>query len=75
MKVILDDGTIFVIDEDLASNELIDKFVRIMKYMTFSDNVIANGLMENLYNLALENNTVQTQLKEFINEVKNELQE
>jgi len=75
MKLELNDGTTFVINEDSSSIELIDHFVRIMKYMTFSDNVIANGLIENLYNLSLENKSVQNQLKEFIDEVKDELQE
>jgi len=75
MKIELNDGTIFVIDEDSTSIEFIDKFIRIMKYMTFGDITIANGLMQNLYDLSLGNKEVQNQLKEFINEIKDEIKD
>ena len=51
MKILLDDGATFEIDEIETSTVVIDKFVRIMKYMAFADVAIANGLAQSLFEL------------------------
>ena len=67
MKIILDDGTIFEIDGDSTSTELIDKIIRIMKYMTFSDITIAKGLIQNLYDMSY--NEIKEMIKELCEEI------
>jgi len=57
------DGATFEIDEDSSSVEFIDKIVRIMRYMTYSDVVIAKGLTENLLEMSY-NNEVEKVIKE-----------
>ena len=52
MKIILDDGATFTIEEDSTSIEFFDKIIRIMKYMTFSDTTIAKGMLVNLGEMA-----------------------
>lgn len=51
MIILLDDGTKFQIDEDETSFEVMEKFSRILKYMTFSEISIAKGLVNTLLNL------------------------
>ena len=54
MKVILNDKSEFNISEDLATDELIKKFIRIMKYMDYAEVSIVKGLVQNLYEMSYD---------------------
>ena len=64
MRVELDDGTIFKVDEDLASPQFVDKICRIMSYMTYDDVVIAKGLAETLGSMCYKDD-VKKVVKEY----------
>ena len=67
MRVILNDGSEFMIDEDSSSVEIIDRIIRIMKYMTYSDVTIAKGLAENLLEMT-SNSEVEKMVSEICEE-------
>ena len=68
MKIILDDGTTFVIDEDSTSIEFFDKIIRIMKYMTFADTTIAKGMLVNLGEMCADKE-IENLIKQFCEEI------